>query len=364
MTDSGPDFLSAIEREFTDNDDFIDYLDESYRMGFLSGEFNIIGAVNDLTGGKDRFLSELKNHFSILNSSEDLYLLHTSVDDEPVYSYIYLDDHVPIFFTNANKTDEIPPTIWRFLQQTQGVGRLMLSPRKVDEIRQDIVSEDDRVIIPYFSARRSQDSPIEARRRENTDRSVQYRAIDGLETYREMRYNYGVLPNIMTFEHPNRFKFKIKNDGTFVHQKGGLQTLWDCLSQEIKRVKTMKEYANTAEYGKADSSFFGDEKFSVSTPWAIHVDDGIKSDYLDNLRVHLDDSFWEFSVSEYSADRKFSSFEAEVIDESTNERTTMKTKGDDVRVFPRERTDIDQSLRIFNFISDHFASDCTPKQVV
>jgi hypothetical protein len=41
----------------------------------------------------------------------------------------------------------------------------------------------------------------------------------------------------------------------------------------------------------------------------------------------------------------------------------MKTKGDEVRVFPREMTDIDQSLRIFNFISDHFDSDCTPKTV-
>jgi hypothetical protein len=363
MSASESDFLYAIEKDFTDRSNFINYVDKSYKTGNNSGEFNIIGAVNNLVGGKQAFLSELQEHFVFLNASEDLYLLRTSVDNEPVYSYIYLDDDVPVFFTNANKTDEIPPTIWRFLRQTQDVGRLMLSERKVDEIRQEVIAENKNVIIPYFSARRSQDSPIEARRRKNTERSVQYRAVDGLETYREMRYNYGILPRIMTFELPNQFKFRIKADGTFVHQKGGIQTLWDCLDQEIKRVKTMKKYANTAQYGKADSSFFGKNKFDVSTPWAIHVDQGIHADDLDNFRTHLDEKFWEFGVSEYNAYPEFSSFEAEVIDESTNERTTMKTKGNDVRVFPRELTDIDQSLRIFNFISDHFNSECTPKQV-
>jgi len=361
MTDS--DFLNAIDRKYTDRDDFVDFVDRSYRLGELSGEFNIIAAVNNLPKGKEEFLDHLHRHFSLRESSGDLYLLHTTIDDESVYSYVYIDDEIPIFFTKANKTDQIPPTIWRFLQETYGVGRLMLSQRKVDELRQEIVCDYENVIIPFFSARRSRDSMVDARRREETKRSVQYRAVDGLETYREMRYNYGVLPQIMVFEQPNEFKFKIKADGTFVHQKGSLRTLWRYLKQEISRVKTMKKYANTAEYGKADSSFFGDETFSVSTPWAIEVDDGIKASHLDTFQKHLSDSFWEFSVSEYNSYPEFTAFEAEVIDESTNERTTMKTKGNDVRVFPRELTDVDQSLRIFNFISDHFDSDCTPKQV-
>lgn len=363
MTDPGPDFLDAIDGGYTDRDDFIDYVDRSYKRGELSGEFNIIGAVNNLPDGKQAFLNQLNRHFSFRGSSEDLHLLHTTVENEPVYSYVYLDDHIPVFFTNANKTDQIPPTIWKFLQETYGVGRLMLSQRKVDELRQDIVSDHENVIIPFFSARRSKDSMLDARRREKTERSVQYRAVDGLETYREMRYNYGILPQIMVFEQPNAFKFKIKADGTFVHQKGGIRTLWQYLRQEISRVKTMKKYANTANYGKADSSFFGEKKFSVSTPWAIQVDEGIEASHLDTFREHLDDSFWEFSVSEYNAYPQFTAFEAEVIDDSTNERTTMKTKGNDVRVFPRKLTDVDQSLRIFNFISDHFDSECTPKPV-
>lgn len=363
MTDADPDFLDAIERDYSTRGDFVRYIDRSYKLGENSGEFNIIGAVNNLSGGKEAFLKQLNQHFSLRESSNDLHLLHTTVENEPVYSYVYLDDDVPVFFTKANKTDQIPPTIWKFLQKTYGIGRLMLSQRKVDRIRQDIVSDVDDLIIPYFSARRSEDSMIDARKREHTERSLQYRAVDGLETYRELRFNYGILPQIMVFERPNRFKFKIKADGTFVHQKGKFEALWRYLEQEISRAKTMKKYANTAEYGKADSSFFGEEKFSVSTPWAIHVNDGIEASHLDSFREHLDEDFWEFSVSEYNAFPDLVAFEAEVIDDSTNERTTMKTQGDDVRVFPRELTDVDQSLRIFNFISDHFDSECTPKQV-
>lgn len=363
MSDIESDFLDAIGREFENKANFADYIHDGYIEGNLSGGFNVIGAVNNLSDEQETFRQNLSRHFEIIDSSGDLSLIHTKVDDENVFSYVYFDEHVPIFLTKANKTDQIPPTIWNFLQETQDIGRLMLSKREIDETRKEIVSNHENVMIPFFSARRTAESPIEARRRPKTERSIQYRGDDGLETYREMRYNYGVLPSIMTFELPNKFKFKIKNDGTFVHTNGGFKTLWKYLETEIDRVKEMMQYANTGAYGKADSDFFGEENFSVSTPWAVEVDDGIEADSIKTLPNQLNESFWEFSVSEYSSRPKYNAFEAEVIDKTTHERTTLKTKGSDVRIFPREFTDIDQSLRIYNFISDHFDSNCTPKKV-
>ncbi|KAB1185675.1 MULTISPECIES: hypothetical protein [Haloferax] len=363
MPEQSSDFLDIIDESFDDQAALIKYIDYLYQNEQASGQFNIIGAVNNLAGGKDEFLGFVQSSFSILNSSGDLHLLHSTVDEEPVYSYVYLDDHVPLFITNANKTDQIPPTISKFLIETPHLGRLMLSKRELDELRKDIVANHENILVPYFSARRSADSKISARRRPETERSIQYRAIDGLDTYREMRYNYGILPQIMVFEKPNEFKFKIKTDGTFVHVNGSLQELWLQFNKEVERVKEMKKYANTGHYGKADSAFFGEDKFSVSTPWAVEVADGISAENLENFESHMDTDFWEFSVSEYTAYPEFKSFQAELIDETTNERTTLKSKGNQVRVFPRELTDIDQSLRIFNFLSDHFDSECTPKKV-
>lgn len=363
MSTSTGDFLGIRDERFGSIEGFISYIDKQYRLGNLTKGFNIISAINNLDD-PSKFEEFLESEFNVLDQSEDLLRIHTTVDDDPVYSYVYLDDFAPLFLTNANKTDQIPPTITKFLQTTPNIGRLRLSRREIDENRKKIVSEYDNVMIPYFSAKRSAEEPITAKKRPNTRRSIQYRADDGLEAYREMRYNYGVLPSIMTFECPNRFKFKIKDDGTFVHVNGGLRTLWDCLRREISRVEEMVKYANTGSYGEIESSFLKEEdRFSVSKPWAVEVTDGISAEQVETLPAQLTDDFWEFSVSEYFADPSLKSFEAELIDDATRERTSIKTKGNDIRIFPRELTDVDQSLRLYNFISDHFDADCTPKKV-
>jgi hypothetical protein len=363
MGEPEADFLDAIDREFKSQDSFVNYIHRSYLLDEISGEFNVIGSINNLDGGSSEFLNKVENEFRIVNSTGDLHLLHTTVENESVYSYVYADDDAPVFLTNANKTDQIPPTVWRFLQETYGIGRLMLSNRQVDQIRKRVVGEHENIVIPYFSARRKRDSSIDARRRPDEVRSVQYRADDGLDTYKEMRFNYGVLPQIMVFEQPNEFKFKVKADGTFVHQKGGIKALWSCLRKEIDRMTDMKKHANTAGYGPYESSFFEKDRFSVSSPWAVEIKDGIKREYLDSFQIHLDGDFWEFSVSEYRSNSENESFQAEVIDHSTNVRTTMKSRGKEVRIYPREETDIDQSNRLYNFLGDHFDSDCTPKRV-
>jgi len=363
MASTSSDFLQVIDSSFSNRDEFMSQIDRSYRLGKVSGEFNIIGAVNNLSGGKEEFSQQLNNRFEVIQAEDDLRLLYTEVDSDPVYTYVYLDDNTPIFLTNANKTDQIPPTIISFLREFNGVGRLMLSRREVDEMRKEIVNKYNNVIIPFFSAQRTRDASVGARRRPDTERSIQYRGIDGLDTYREMRYNYGILPRIMKFEKTNKFKFKIKENGTFIHMGGGILPLWECLKGQITRVEEMMEYANTGNYHQTDSSFFGENKFNVSTPWAVEVEDGIKKEHLETLPSQFNDSFWEFSVSEYDADLQFESFEAELIDEATHERTTLKSKGSEVRVFPRENTDIDQSLRIFNFLGDHFDTDCSAKKV-
>lgn len=357
------DYLHAMDRDYSSISDFVEYLEKDYDIGSMPGEFNILSAVNNLPS-KQEFADSITAAFDTIDSTGDLHLITTTVEDERVYYYVYMDEDFPIIFTKANKTDQIPPTIGDFLQTKFNVGRLMLSPRQIDEIRKDLVSEFNDLLIPFFSAKRTPDSNISARRRPNTTRSLQYRADDGLETYREMHFNYGVLPRIMTFERPNHFKFRVKQEGIFVHQSGSILKLWNALQRQIDRAENIVEYSNTGGYGEVTSSFFEDKEIHVSSPWGIKVKDGIQGAALDNFREHLDDDFWEFGVSEYYARPQVPSFEAELIDENRYERTILRTKDDTIRVFPRKLTDIDQSVRIFNFISDHFNSDCVAREVV
>ncbi|MHC3439523.1 hypothetical protein ACYJ1Y_15885 [Natrialbaceae archaeon A-gly3] len=356
------DFLDALGRRFTSPDEFIDYLENDLEIGTLPGDFNILGAVNDLPS-KEAFKEEIERMFEVVESTGDLLFIRRSVEQENVYHYVYLQDDFPLFFTKANKTDEIPPTIEKFLQYTQGVGRLVLSRRQIDLIRKDLASRHDDLLVPFFSARRSPDSNISARRRPGVKRSIQYRADDGLEAYREMRYNYGILPKIMVFERPNHFKFRVKQNGIFVHQSGTIYEMWDLLQKEIERADDIVRYSNTGEYGQVSSSFFEGKQVNVSSPWAIEVDSGIKEEPIKNFEQHMNEDFWEFGVSEYLGLPKVPRLEAELIDESSYERVVLRSKKDEIRVFPRELTDVDQSIRLFNFVSDHFDSTCTARKV-
>lgn len=360
MSDS-PDYLDAMGLEFSSREDFVSYLNE-IDVGSISGEFNIMGAVNNLPESRD-FLDLIQNHLRLVNSTGELHLLRATVDGEKVYHYLYMDEDFPIFFTTANKTDQIPPTVEKFLQETKDVGRLMLSRRQIDNIRKNIVSRHEDLLIPYFSARRSRDSSISAKRRPDVERSVQYRADDGLETYREMRFNYGVLPKIMVFERPNHFKFRVKQEGMFVLQNGTVDELWAILTNEMERAANIVEYSNTGGFKGVPSSFFEDKEFHISSPWAIELDSTLHEGPIKSLPASLSEDFWEFGVSEYDIRSSGRGFDAEVIDENTHERTVLRSKGNSIRVFPREETDIDQSVRLFNFVSDHFDSECKARRV-
>ncbi len=178
-----------------------------------------------------------------------------------------------------------------------------------------------------------------------------------------MRFNYGILPKIMVFQRPNHFKFRVKQEGVFIHVSGSIIDLWTSLTNEFKRAREIKKYSNTGNYGEV-RSFFDDHDFQISSPWAIEVKDGIQKEPLENFKPHIEEKFWEFSVSEFNSHLQVPHFEAELIDNHYHERLNLASKNDTIRVYPREKTDIDQSIRIFNFMSDHFDSECIAREVV
>ena len=80
-TDS--DYLDAMGRNFASLADFVQYLEKDYDIGSKPGEFNILGAVNNLPSKKD-FTDSITAVFDEIDSTGDLYLLTTTVDDERV----------------------------------------------------------------------------------------------------------------------------------------------------------------------------------------------------------------------------------------------------------------------------------------
>jgi hypothetical protein len=54
---------------------------------------------------------------------------------------------------------------------------------------------------------------------------------------------------------------------------------------------------------------------------------------------------------------------AELIDERSFGKTVLRTHEDAIRIYPREDTGIDQSIRRFAYIADHPDADAQPTQV-
>jgi len=356
------DFLDAIDRRFQSSDDFISYVEESVDLDDLSDGLNIVGAIND-HAKRSPFINSLESHFDVLDSSGDLYLLRADTGEGYVPYYVYFDEKFPVFFTTANITNEMPPTINQYLRNTHKVGRFWLSKRQMEDLRKDIVSEFEDILIPFFSAKRTPGSEIPSQKRPNVDRSITYYADDGLETYREMRYQYGVLPRILEFERPNHFKFRVKNRGVFVHERGSVSEMWKILKKEQQRKEEIKSIIDTGELEQSQSSIFEEQTISVSRPWGIKAKDGIKPNAVRNFENHLQETSLEFGISEFDPSPEIPGFEAELIDNTSFETTRLMSSGDTVRVYPRELTDVDQSFRIYNFVSDHFGPKCEAVRV-
>ncbi|WP_283403828.1 hypothetical protein [Halorubrum sp. DM2] len=355
--------MDAVDRDFSSADDFVSYLEKDYNLGEVPESVNFIGAINDCRSEK-AFIDSLGSHFDRVDSTGDLYLLKGDTGEEYVPYYVYVDDEFPVFITTANITDEMPPTINSYLQQSKDVGRFWLSKRQMEALREELISRyDGDILIPFFSAKRGMFSEIGARKRPGTKRRITYYADDGLETYREMRMEYGVLPTILEFERPNHFKFRVKDKGVFVHESGSVQELWRTLKKETEHKSRIKEYIDTGEATEPESTVFQNKTISVSRPWGIKVDPGLHRDHLDGFKSHLQNEELEFGVSEYNSYPEIPSFDAELIDHSSYETTKLMTKEDTIQVYPRELTDVDQSFRIYNFVSDHFGPKCEPVAV-
>jgi len=356
------DFLSAMDHDFDSADDLVNYVESDVEIQDLSDGLNLVGAVNDYSS-ESAFVDSLESHFEIINSTGNLYLLKASVDNRTIPYYVYAEGSFPVFFTTANITDEMPPTINEYLRETHNVGRFWLSQRQMEEIRKGIVGEYDDVLIPFFSANRTPSSEIPAQKRPNVSRSITYYADDGRETYREMRHQYGVLPRILEFERANHFKFRVKNRGVFTYKRGSITQLWEAFQEEKQRKQRIKSIIDTGELREGESDFFKGEHISVSEPWGVEVTDGIEPAHIQKFNDHLTQMELEFGVSEYNASPSIPGFEAELIDSNSFETTRVMSSGDTVRIYPRELTDIDQSFRIYNFLSDHFGPNCRPTEV-
>jgi len=355
------DFLDVNGQVFSSERDFFEDVEEGDTIEDVGSNINIIGSVNNYAT-RQEFISSLDSEFEKIWSENDLHLLAAHSGGRAIPYYLYYDEHFPLFLTTANITDEMPDTIEKFLQADPNLGRFWLSMEQLERLRRILVRKYSDIVIPFFTGHRSKFSDVPAEKRGNIERTVSYWAEDGRETYKDLRTKYGILPTNMRFERPDDFKFGVKQEGIFTHQKGSIMDVWDLFESEKSNKKILKDTINTGGFNNSSSQVFSDHDIPSSKPWAVEMSSSLKQGPISKFTDRISEDRWEFGVSEFRPSGD-AGFRAELVDEEKYSRTRMDAHNDQVRIYPIDENDIDPQFRVFAFIQDHFDSNCSPIEV-
>lgn len=353
---SDSDFLNVKDREFTDLDEVTSHIADNVDLSDIDGDLSVIAAISDFTEFEE-FRESLTSQFTIQQSNGNLTRLNANKLDVPYYVY-FNDPEFPIFFTTGRKTEDLPETIDEYILGERKIGRLWISKTEMENLRQRIVNQYPDVLMPYFTATRSRHAEIEARRRPRHERTIQYYGKDGLETFDEMKFEYGVLPTNLKFQKANEFKFRVTTRGVFTIKHGGLDEVLTVIENSIERLREVKNAIDEAGYFEVENKFSRKRTIPQSRPWAVVLSEPLTQRDITRFEgEELED--WEFTLTDIdsSLNDEESYLRAELKDERTRAKTMLRSHNGSIRIYPREYTGIDQSIRVFEFINDQIDPD-------
>jgi len=356
------DFLDVAGESFPSLDVFIDHLHRT-KFDNLDDNLKVIGSISDFTNTDD-FIDSVDQHFHIHDHSGDLIRASAQISDEeePVPYYIFIDGTFPLFFTTGTLTKQIPPTLQEYILSRSEMSRMWIAKRQMERLRQSIVSNHPHLIVPFFTGKRTRNVNIPAQRRGEVDRTVVYYGDDGLETFREMKHQYGILPANIDYEVPGQFKFRVKENGIITLLDGGIREVYRVLEETKHHLRQVKDAIDTSKYGTEESQLL-ERQIPYSEPWAIELESGLVEPDVSNFRQNVEHDDHDLTVTEYSPSYDPLGFSAEVVDTENFARTEIRSARESIRLYPNESADIDQNIRLYNFVDDYIDPHCRPVSV-
>lgn len=378
MPNDDLDFLNADGEEFSSLEEVTNHIKETATLSNIDGNLSVIGSISDFDAAED-LIESFQSHFRIEQRHGNLLLLNAKKLDVPYY--IYLSDEFPIWFTTGRKTEDMPESIDDYLKSESNIGRMWISKTQMENLRQRIVNRYPDVLMPYFTASRSKHSDIPSNRRPRYERTFQYYGKDGLETFNEVKYEYGVLPTNLKFQKSNDFKFRVTTRGVFTIKNGGLTEVLTVIKDSIERLQEVKDVIDTSGFARKTNEFASGQTIPESRPWAVKLNSSVTQADIERLKEEIQE--WEFNIGDLdvsfeeevtTSDEEMSDetlqlkrkvieneseprLKAELIDERSFGKTVLRTHDSTIRIYPREYTGIDQSIRLFEFITDQIDSE-------
>lgn len=353
-------FLNIRDKKFSDISEFVEFLKDVQSEGKDLWNIQIVPTVSNHRSFKQFVESITEYGFSIVEDAGKLLLVSKQHGTDIVYFYIFFDDknQIPLFLTDAKKTDELPDILFDYLRKSKDLSNIWISPIEMKEIKDDLIKQYENLIITYFSAKRSPNAKFSSHYRPNVERSIIYRGIDGKQVLDEMEFYYGVLPKILEMKIPNGLSFKIDNKGIITIREGDISSVFDIIGRLVRHVSPIKDAIGTSRYSITK---VGKKQFEriIQTPWSLAFSNSFNEVVIPNICQDIEQEEWDFTLLDHSEIAVSSPFSARIVDNMSGSLFDISVYGQGIRVYPVEKPDIGSYMRFFEFVLESVDSMAT-----
>lgn len=274
-------------------------------------------------------------------------------------AYLSFDEKSGVFFlyTDQRKNKEIDDEVLPLLVDTEGVHYLYIGPRIIRNLCDEIEYEWESSKVTTFIAKRTSGTDIGAKRRPDTNRTINYYGDDGMKALGEVERDYGVLPHTVEIHIPTEVRFRVNKEGVFALKYGRMSTLFDYMNSCINQTLAMKKEYDETDFKilKAGNGY----EIPESKPATIELSDSLTTSTLREVREAISDG--GYTMLDVYIDETSPTLTAKVFDSEENLFFNLKVDSTSVRVYPREESEISVFLRFFEFIQSEIDDRAKPQ---
>lgn len=217
------------------------------------------------------------------------------------------------------------------------------------EIKDDLASNYQNLIISYFSAKRGPTTKTKSYYRPSVTRGIQYRGVDGKDTLEELEYYYGILPRILDFTIPNVGSFRLDNKGIITVKEGAVSGIFGILDHIIERIGPLRDAITSSSYTlhQGNKPYFN---YNIQKPWSLNLSRPVNSDVIDQIIKEIHTEEWEFTLLRRNENQNQEYLEARLIDNLSGSLIDIEAREEGISIYPVEKTSIGSSMRFFELI--------------
>jgi hypothetical protein len=267
-----------------------------------------------------------------------------------LYGYLSPDTHVLKCFT-TDKTDDLERVLDDVVN-AGGLYYLWINPTAFEELKDKLLAYPGTAITS-FTASRIPSTRLSSRVRPEIKRTVTYYGEDGEETLQELKFQYGVVADVIRFRVPAHADFQISRKGVLTYNTGDFGFVIKTSDLAIDLALQSKGIFDssrvvTIPLRTARKSL----ELNQFTPWMIEFQREIESDDLERLFTELQHE--RFAVYNSIVLKGSLHGEGTILDEVYRTTFTISVNSQRMMISPRYDTSSESFLRFFRAVVERF----------